>query len=179
MVKQENAARSDQTRAAPRPAARASKGARGRLIGVTLALLAALAACSSTPARVRLLLGTVVAPRANQNSPVAVSFVVVNDQKLFEKLLQMSAKQWFDQREQLRRDDPAGATFTEWQWEFVPGQAPPPAVIEVNGAAAGAVIFANYKTAGEHRFRVGPQRAMRIELGDEDLSVSPLELPSE
>jgi type VI secretion system protein len=41
------------------------------------------------------------------------------------------------------------------------------------------MIFANYRSPGDHRFRVGPQRRMRINLEDEDFSVSPLEATGE
>ena len=137
------------------------------------------AACSSSPPPLRLQLEVSLTQRANHDAPVPVSFVAVKDPKFFEKALGLSAKQWFEQREQLRRDDPSGQLFTEWEWEHVPGYAPPPVVIEVDGNAIGAVIFANYHSPGDHRIRVGPQRRLRIELGDEDLVVRPLDLPDE
>jgi type VI secretion system protein len=108
-----------------------------------------------------------------------VTLVTVQDPKLLEKIVTLTAKQWYDQREQMRRDFPIGAAFTEWDWEFVPGQAPPPMVVEVDGRSLGAVIFANYRSSGDHRFRIGPQRRMRIDLGDDELAVSPLDAPQE
>ena len=48
------------------------------------------------------------------------------------------------------------------------------AVIEIDGHALGAVIFANYRTPGDHRVRIGPQRKLRIDLGDEEMSVRPI-----
>lgn len=132
-------------------------------------------ACSSGPPARRLFLQVVIAPKSNKNSPIPVAFVAVNDPKLFQKLGEMTAKQWFEQREQLHRDYPSGDAFTEWEWEYVPGQSPPPVVIQVDGRAIGAMIFANYRVAGDHRFRVGPQRRMRISLQDEGFSVTPLD----
>lgn len=149
-----------------------------RRIGCVLLLLVVAlggAACSSSPPSRRLLLEVIISPRSNQNSPVPIAFVAVTNPKLLEKVLEMNAKQWFEQREQLHRDFPGGDGFTEWEWEYVPGQSPPPTVIEVDGRAIGAMIFANYRSAGDHRFRVGPIRKMRINLEDEDFSVSPLE----
>jgi type VI secretion system protein len=52
-------------------------------------------------------------------------------------------------------------------------------VIEVDGKASGAVIFANYRAPGDHRFRIGPPRRMRIDLGDDDFIVSPLDEANE
>lgn len=155
----------------------------GGLGALVCALFFALASqslgCGGAPPGRRLLIEVVIAPRSNQNSPVPVAFVAVNNPKLFEKLLELNAKQWFEQREQLHRDFPGGEAFTEWEWEYVPGQSPPPVVIEVDGRAVGAMIFANYRSPGDHRFRVGPQRRMRINLEDEDFSVSPLEATGE
>ena len=153
--------------------------------GVLRLLVAAVAcgglgvACSSSPPSVRLQLEVSLTQRANRDAPVPVSFVAAKDPKFFERLLGLSAKQWFEQREQLRRDDPSGQLFTEWEWEHVPGYAPPPVVIEVDGNAIGAVIFANYHSPGDHRIRIGPQRRLRIELGDDDVVVRPLDSPDD
>jgi type VI secretion system protein len=157
-----------------------STGGLGALVcALFLAVLSQSLGCSGAPPGRRLLIEVVIAPRSNQNSPVPVAFVAVNNPKLFEKLLEMNAKQWFEQREQLHRDFPGGEAFTEWEWEYVPGQSPPPVVIEVDGRAVGAMIFANYRSPGDHRFRVGPNRRMRINLEDEDFTVSPLEATGE
>ena len=139
--------------------------------------LCSQASCASTAPPFRLLLEFVTTPRLNQNAPVPISLVAVNDQKLFERLVQMNAKQWFEAREQIRRDNPGDNAFSEWVWEYVPGQAPPPVVIQVDGRAVGALIFANYRSPGDHRYRLGPQQRMRIDLGDDGMTISPLEAP--
>jgi type VI secretion system protein len=156
-----------------------SRSFRAVLVRAAAVALVAALGCSTTPSRVRFLIEPVITPRANLNSPVPLTIVAVTDKKLLEKVLTMTAKQWFDQREQLRRDYPGGDAFVEWEWEFVPGQAPPLAVIEVDGHASGAIIFANYRTPGDHRLRIGPQRRLRIELGDDDVAVTPLTAPDE
>jgi type VI secretion system protein len=149
------------------------------LVRACFALLVscAISGCASAPPPFRLLLEFVTTPRLNQNSPVPISLVAINDQKLFERLVQMNAKQWFEAREQIRRDNPGDAAFSEWVWEYVPGQAPPPVVIQVDGRAVGALIFANYRSPGDHRVRLGPQQRMRIDLGDDGMTISPLEAP--
>ncbi len=141
-----------------------------------LSLLSVVVCGAGCPSRqnVRFLLEPVVATAANHNAPVPVAVVAVLDRKLLDKVLDMTAAQWFAKREQLRRDFPAGDAFEEWEWEFVPGQTPPMAVIEVDRDALGAVIFANYRTPGEHRVRIGPQRKLRIDLGEDDISVNPI-----
>ncbi len=142
-----------------------------------LGLLCAVAVtgCSSGYEGRRLRLEVATTARANKNSPVPLTLVAVRDAKLFDRIGKLTAKQWYEQREQVRRDFPSGTAFAEWDWEFVPGQSPPPMVIEVDSKAAGAVIFANYRAPGDHRFRIGPQRRMRVDLGDDDFVVSPLD----
>lgn len=135
--------------------------------------------CGSSQVYRRVLLEVAIEAKANRNSPVPLTLVSVQDAKLFEKIVQMSAKEWYDKREQMRRDFPSGTAFTEWDWEYVPGQAPPPVVIELADNAVGYVVFANYRTPGDHRFRIGEQRRMRINLGDDDLSISPLDSQTE
>lgn len=146
-----------------------------RMAPLLACLVWADAGCSSSPPPVRLLLEVAIEAKANSNSPVPLTLVSVQDAKLFEKIAQMSAKEWYDKREQMRRDFPSGTAFTEWDWEYVPGQAPPPVVVELDGRAVGSVLFANYRSPGDHRFLLGTQRRIRIDLGDDDLSIIPLD----
>ena len=145
---------------------------------VVVAVVAALGAvsCGGAPAATRLLIEVSLAPHANRDSPVPVSFVAVKDQKFLEKIGQLTAQQWFAQREQFHRDDPSGQLFTEWEWEYVPGYTPPPTVIEVDGRAVAAFVYARYQSSADHRIRIGPQRKFRIELGDEDLRVRSIDV---
>ncbi len=143
-------------------------------VGVAVSL-ASPTACGSSPKPVRLLVDVFIQHQANENSPIGVSFVAVRDAKFLETVSGMEAKAWFEQREQLHRDDPSGQKFTEWQWEFVPGNPPPRMVIEVEGDTLTAFVFANYRSPGAHRVRVGPYRKVHIELGDDDFSIRPLD----
>lgn len=156
------------------------RSSRTKLVaGAALAVLVAASACSGGPAPLRMLLEFSVAPKTNQNSPVAVSLVAIQDPKLVEKVEGMTAKQWFAQRSQLRRDFPGDEAFTEWEWEYVPDQTPPPVVIEVDGRAIAAFLFANYSAPGDHRFRIGPFKRLRIDIGVEDVTIRPLEARKE
>jgi len=164
---------------APPPLLQKGRAASALLLLAAQVALCAAPSCAATPPPFRLLLEFVVAPRTNQNSPVPLSLVAINDPKLFERVAQLNAKQWFEQRDQIRRDFPGGQAFSEWEWEYVPGQAPPPVVVEIDGHAVGALIFANYRVSGDHRFRLGPQQRLRIDVGDDDLTMTPLDAPAE
>lgn len=135
--------------------------------------------CSSTLPPRRYLIEVATSAKANRNSPIPVTLVAVRDPKLFEQIVKLSAKQWYEQREQMRRDFPSGTAFSEWDWEFVPGQAPPPIFIEIDGQALGGILFANYRSPGDHRFRIGAAQRMRIDLLDDDFAITPLDVPED
>lgn len=94
-----------------------------------------------------------VAERANDNTPIAVDFVAVRDPELLKLLSGITARQWFAEREQYRRD--YRQLFSLWSLELVPGQ-----FMEVRdfplagGKAAGLLVFAGYNTPGAHRLRL-------------------------
>ncbi len=135
--------------------------------------------CSSTPPARRYLFEVATSAKANRNSPVPVTLVSIRDPKLFEQIIKMSANQWYEEREQMRRDFPSGTAFAEWDWEFVPGQAPPPIFLEIDGKSVGGVLFAKYRSPGDHRFRIGPHQRLRIDLLDDGFTVTPLDVPEE
>ncbi|MGC2855983.1 hypothetical protein ACM64Y_10955 [Novispirillum sp. DQ9] len=104
-----------------------------------------------------------VAADANGNAPVAVDVVAVKDVALLETLLKLPAAQWFTQRDQMRLDYPTG--FTAWSWELVPGQSVPATeVADETGDAYGVLVFASYRTKGDHRARVGALEDVTIAL---------------
>lgn len=130
--------------------------------------------------RTRALLGSTievkarVAALANQNHPVAVDVLLVYDRDLLNSLLQMSANDWFAKREQLARDYPQESGFTVWSWEWVPGQSVLPQALPLRPKARAGVIFARYRSAGEHRARFDPYNGISLELGETDFQVKPL-----
>lgn len=155
------------------------------LRAAVLALLAGLLAvgCGITEApkavylRSRALAGgrvdvrVLVAPNANENSPVAVDLIYVYDESLLERLTALSAAEWFAQREQVRRDFLPGEGADVWSWEWVPGQKIPVQQLPLKPAAMAGLVFADYHTPGNHRFRVDPFDDLVIRLGPQDLTV--------
>ena len=140
---------------------------------LAVALLLSLAACSGAHRRsffggdIRLEVS--VDQAANRNSAVAVELLVVDDPKVLDAVLALSAADWFGGREQFRRDHPKG--YSSWAWEWVPGQTVPPAKLSFGIGARGGVVFADYLTPGKHRVRFAPHSNLRLTLGAEDLTV--------
>src|SRR5262245_36111225 len=47
-----------------------------------------------------------VAERANENNPVALDIVVVNDKKMIDEIQKLTAKDWFQRKQQYLLDTP-------------------------------------------------------------------------
>nr|BFE96348.1 hypothetical protein GCM10020185_68840 [Pseudomonas brassicacearum subsp. brassicacearum] len=58
-----------------------------------------------------------VAPRANDDTPIAVDFIAVNDPDLLKQLSGITASQWFAEREQFQRDyRQLMSVWGGWSW---------------------------------------------------------------
>lgn len=152
----------------------------GRRIRRTLlALLAAswLGACALNPWHepqtvFTKLLQIRVADNANLNQSIAFDLVIVKNKELLEKLLGLSAQDWFAQREQWKRDHPAD--LSTWEWELVPGKDAAPFRLGGAGAVAGVLVFAGYTTEGAHRARLDPYEVITIEFGEKGFALHPV-----
>lgn len=104
---------------------------------------------------------------ANANSPVMISVVVIYKKDALEKLQTLNAKQFFKQREQVLRDFPKDVE--EQMWEYIPGQQVPPFRRGVRWNVVGGLIFANYRSPGDHRYVFDPRNETKITCGSKDL----------
>jgi type VI secretion system protein len=112
-----------------------------------------------------------VDPEANGNTPVSLSVIVVYEKAVVPKLMELSAKQWFQQREQFLRDHPK--EMEENLWEFVPGQQVPPFNRKLKKAPKQGIIFANYRSPGTHRYLFDASRTAQLTLGQKGLALPP------
>lgn len=118
-----------------------------------VAAVLAVAACAEKPSLLIDRLQVSAAPRANDDTPVAVDLVLVHEEALVEQLLALTATDWFGKREQMRRDHPEGLTL--YSWEVVPDQILVDEIVGERAAWAG-IIFTSYRTPGAHRLRLAP-----------------------
>jgi type VI secretion system protein len=113
-----------------------------------------------------------VAQGANQDSPIAIDIVYVEDQQMVPLLLQMTARDWFQKRSQMSQAFPTGFVLTSF--ELVPGQKGPVEEVPSNAKSAiAAFVFANYAADGTHRARIDGLKRAVIDLGGNDFSVQP------
>ncbi len=119
-----------------------------------------------------------VDPRANEDTAIALDFVVTYSGDLSNTLLQLPAFKYFEQRKQLLRDNPD--IIQIWSWEVVPGQIVNLTPITFSGPYPQAgIFFANYLTPGDHRIRVGKQASVKVILGQQDFSLQTLTMSPE
>ncbi len=138
------------------------------VITTILAIGLTLPACASRVSTRSLVLAA--GPEVNDQTPVAVELVLVRDRSLAETVGGLTARGWFETRDQLERDHP-GALRVH-RWELVPDQ-----VVEVpfpfrDRRGVAAFIFANYLSPGAHRARIDDRRRLTLHLGREAFSVA-------
>jgi hypothetical protein len=134
-------------------------------------------ACSPRPSSPEgalhtLLVEVEVEPKVNDDSPVALSILVVHDKSLMKELLELNALQWFERREQYLREH--NAAVDEVLREFVPGQQVAPFWHRLSGPSTEGVLFVKYRAPGVHRYRFDPLRPVRFILGNSHVKVSAL-----
>ena len=115
-----------------------------------------------------------VAQKANQDNPVAVDLLRVFDGNLLTELLKLSASEWFEKRDQIKRDYPGKVGFEGVEWEWTPGQSVPVLTLPLEPAARAGIIFANYFAKGAHRVRFDPNDSIMINLLEDGFTVEPL-----
>lgn len=138
------------------------------------------AGCSNIGARTRsffggqVLIDITVEPDANRNSPVAMDLLIVYDEALLSQLLKLTAKEWFTQRDQIKKDHLEDSGLETWEWEWVPGQLVPPLELPLKPDAEGAIVFVDYLSAGAHRFRVDPFEDQMIHFHEDHVTIEPM-----
>jgi hypothetical protein len=112
-----------------------------------------------------------IAAKVNSDNPLPVDVVWVYDEELLKELLKLSAKSWFEKKQQFKKDFPSKEAFEVWTWEWTPGQKVTVKKIPAKAKSKGGIIFANYKTDGDHRARIDPGEDFQINFLEESFSV--------
>jgi type VI secretion system protein len=117
----------------------------------------------------KLSLQVALSSTANQNSPVAVDVLLIRDKSFLKTAQGLSANDWFTKKTQLQRQFPNGMEVKSWEW--VPGQSVAPISFIVPVDAQGAMMFANYASAGPHSAPLPTSGTVTIFLDDEDFTI--------
>jgi len=142
---------------------------------ILLVFLALVTVANTVPeasGQSKLVMKVNIASDANNNNPVAFDLVLVTDKMLLEELGEISASEWFENRNQYRLDYPDETGLSAGSWEWVPGQVVAIKPITVKRDIVGGVIFANYFTPGEHRAVIDPRKSFTVTLGAKGFTVT-------
>jgi type VI secretion system protein len=116
--------------------------------------------------------------KLNNDAPVTVDVVIVYADSLLKEIAKFTAAQYFEKKEQIRRD--AGENAEIYTYELVPGQTLSPQTIKPNHVTGqGIIVFARYATPGDHRQAIGPDREVTLQMGVKDFKVIPITNPSD
>lgn len=100
----------------------------------------------------------------NNNSPVRVDVLFMNDEGLIKHIGDMSADEYFRNSEQILRD--YRSSLEVFTTTIIPGQGNDPLyVVPKNVLSQMCVVFVNYGTPGSHRYNVGSDRIVELQLG--------------
>ncbi len=100
-------------------------------------------------------------PEVNHKSPIAVDVIAVYQKRTLDKLMELSAHEYFGQKEQLARDFPETFDILG-SWELVPGQRAFEVSLDYRVGAEALVIYADYFDPGPHRYRLETRRQARL-----------------
>ena len=114
-----------------------------------------------------------ISETANQNHPVAVDYILVYNENLLKELLKTPAKEWFEKKNQFKRDYPEDSGFTAFEWEWIPGQTVPPLALPLEARAKGAILIALYFSKGDHRAHLDPHKSFKLTLLEDTFGVEP------
>lgn len=112
-----------------------------------------------------------IAADANGNAPVIFSIVLPRNKVVFKKLLDLTAKQWFSQREQLLRD--YRTDLDEAYFEFVPGQRVPELAQKGRGNVGQGILFVGYHSAGANRYTFDTGHLLKVNFGQHSVTFTP------
>jgi type VI secretion system protein len=111
-------------------------------------------------------------PKMNQDSATPLDIVIVYDPNLLEQLLKMSASDYFIKKNQLLKDNPS--MMEAISFEVVPTQVISDIEVKLSHPnAEGAIVFANYNSPGDHRFKMGRQQTILIRMKAEEIAIEP------
>jgi type VI secretion system protein len=139
--------------------------------GAAVLMALALAGCGTDSRISTRTVDMDVAPNANADNALAVDLVLVFDTTLVPSFAELTAANWFKNRDQLKLANPTGIEVQSF--EVIPGQKGPRYKVTGRGNdALGAFVFAGYDTPGPHRARIDGMPAVLLRLGEKDFAVA-------
>ena len=109
-----------------------------------------------------------VSKNINGNSPVLLHVVIIPDADTLEEFSKLSSQDYFLQVDQLKKDNKKVMFIP---FEIIPGQVKEPYEVDTPTKGAGILIFARYRSAGEHRHALADEAEILVHLEKDDFSI--------
>ncbi|MBC8145931.1 MAG: hypothetical protein H7X80_10125 [bacterium] len=94
-----------------------------------------------------------VATVANDERPLAVDIIYAYDEDMMKELMKLSARDWFERKEQILSDNPGDDMLEVFSYEWTPGTTRT-VNLPLRGGTEGGVMFVNYYYDGAFRHRL-------------------------
>ena len=94
-----------------------------------------------------------VATVANDERPLAVDIIYAYDDDMMKELMKLSARDWFERKQQILSDNPGEDVLEVFSYEWTPGTTRT-VHLPLRGGASGGVMFVNYFYDGAYRHRL-------------------------
>lgn len=109
---------------------------------------------------------------ANDSSPVKIHVVIAYKDALAADLGKLTALDYFKKADKLKAD--AGTDMDVFSIDIIPGYSSSLAITPSNSTGVVALMFARYTSPGDHRTNVGADYEIQVDLGKNDLKVTPI-----
>ncbi len=106
---------------------------------------------------------------ANDGDATSLDVVICYDENLFQKLLNMKASTYFAKADELEQNNPD--TLERSHFEVVAGSTIREDIQKKSNRGVGALIFADIKAPGTHRYRVGSGVRVSVKLLQNSMEV--------
>ncbi len=112
------------------------------------------------------------ADNANNSSPVKIHIVIAYKEALATDLGKLTAFDYFKKADKLKAD--AGIDMDVFSIDIVPGSSNSLPIVPTHSTGFIALMFARYTSPGDHRTNVGADYEIQVDLGKNDLKVTPI-----
>ena len=112
------------------------------------------------------------AENANNTSPVKIHIVIAYTEALAAEIGKLNAADYFKKADKLKAD--AGVDLDVFKIDVLAGRTVPLDINPSKSSGFVALMFARYESPGDHRTNVSADYEIQVDLGKNDLKVTPI-----
>lgn len=112
-------------------------------------------------------------PNANDSSPTRIHIVIAYTDNLAKDLLKLDAKTYFSKETKISTD--AGSDLEIFKIDIIPDSKASLNITPSASNGVAALLFARYESKGDHRYNVGADYEIQVDLAKHKLTVTPVQ----